>query len=141
VIEFTKEDTTYRLPAVRETRRWLAAIIEGYQKQLGEITVVFCSDAYLLKINQESLNHHDYTDIITFDYCVDDWVSGDLFVSVQRVQENAKSYGVSTREEMARVLAHGVLHLIGFQDKTPQTQTAMREAENRALAQLFHVKH
>lgn len=141
MIQFTKEDTTYRLPAVQETRRWLTAIIEGYQKQLGEITVVFCSDAYLLKINQESLNHHDYTDIITFDYCVDDWVSGDLFVSVQRVQENAKTYGVSPREEMARILAHGVLHLIGFQDKTAQTKAAMREAENRALAQLFHVKH
>ncbi|MGB1075998.1 MAG: rRNA maturation RNase YbeY [Flavobacteriales bacterium] len=141
MILFTKEDTTYRLPGIRETRRWLTAIIEGYEKRLGEITVVFCSDAYLLKINQESLQHNDYTDIITFDYCVDDWVSGDLFVSVPRVQDNAKKYGVSQREEMARVLVHGVLHLIGFQDKTTQTQAAMREAENRALAQLFHVKH
>lgn len=141
VIQFLNADHPYRLRETKKIRAWLQGVISNYGKQEGEITVVFCSDDYLLKINQESLNHHDYTDIITFDYCVDDLISGDLFISVPRVQENGRLFQTGSRQEMCRVLVHGILHLIGFQDKTDQTQAAMRDAENRALAELFHVKH
>lgn len=141
VIQFLNADHPYRLREIKRIRAWLQDVISGYDKQEGEISVVFCSDDYLLKINQESLNHHDFTDIITFDYCVGDIVSGDLFISVPRVQENGRLFRTGSRHEMCRVIVHGILHLIGFQDKTDQTQATMREAENRALAELFHVKH
>lgn len=141
MIQFINADHPYRLRELKNIRAWLQDVIAGYDKLEGEITIVFCSDDYLLKINQESLNHHDYTDIITFDFCVGDVISGDLFISVPRVFENGRAFGTGSRQEMCRVLVHGVLHLIGFQDKTDQTQASMRKAENRALAQLFHVKH
>ena len=140
VISFHNADHPYRHRQIRKTRAWLEDLISGYDKEVGEIAVVFCTDSYLLEINQKELNHHDYTDIITFDYCAGDWISGDLYISVDRIRENARKFQVKPLEEMSRVMAHGVLHLIGFQDKTPQTQAAMRSAENRALAELFHVK-
>lgn len=140
MISFHNADHPYRHRQIRKTRDWLEALIHGYDKRVGEVAIVFCTDSYLLKINQKELNHHDYTDIITFDYCAGDLISGDLYISVDRVRENARNYQVKPIEEMSRVMAHGVLHLIGFQDKTSQTQAAMRDAENRALAELFHVK-
>lgn len=140
MISFHNADHPYRHPQIRNTRAWLEALIHGYEKEVGEIAIIFCTDSYLLEINKEELNHHDYTDIITFDYCAGDLISGDLYISVDRIRENAAKFEVKSLEEMSRVMAHGVLHLIGFQDKTPQTQAAMRNAENRALAELFHVK-
>jgi rRNA maturation RNase YbeY len=96
----------------------------------GEITIVFCIDDYLLEINKTYLNHDFYTDIITFDYSGNDFVSGDLFISVDRVKDNAESFSVSFDNELKRVIYHGVLHLCGYKDKTEKDEKEMREKEN-----------
>ena len=140
MIQFLNADHPFRVPQKRKTRGWLQGIIHGYEKTEGEINIICCSDAYMLNINQRELNHDTYTDIITFDFCVGDVTSGDLFISVDRTKENARTFGVKHQIEFSRVMAHGILHLIGFHDKTPKQKASMREAENRALAQLFHVK-
>jgi len=105
--------------------------IEGFKK--GELTVVFCSDAYLLTMNKQHLNHDYYTDIITFSYVEDGIISGDLFISVDRVFENAIHERVSNQKEMARVLIHGLLHLCGYNDKTKEESRVMRLKENQYL--------
>jgi probable rRNA maturation factor len=102
--------------------------LENYES--GEITIVFCTDDYLLEINKTYLNHDFYTDIITFDYSGNDFVSGDLFISVDRVKDNAESFSVSFDNELKRVIYHGVLHLCGYKDKTEKDEKEMREKEN-----------
>ena len=101
----------------------------------GEITIVFCIDDYLLEINKTYLNHDFYTDIITFDYSGNDFVSGDLFISVDRVKDNAESFSVSFDNELKRVIYHGVLHLCGYKDKTENDEKEMREKENFYIKQ------
>lgn len=118
---------------------WLEKIIKTEKKSLGEISYIFCDDDYLLEINIKHLNHDDYTDIITFNYNEEDVISGDIFISTERVEENAKTYDVSFEEELLRVMAHGVLHLIGYNDKTNEESIIMREKENEKI-KLFHVK-
>lgn len=118
---------------------WLEKIIKTEKKSLGEISYIFCDDDYLLDINIKHLNHDDYTDIITFNYNEEDVISGDIFISTERVEENAKTYDVSFEEELLRVMAHGVLHLIGYNDKTNEESIIMREKENEKI-KLFHVK-
>ena len=121
---------------------WYTDIVSVYSKHLGEVTVIFCSDEYLLNMNREHLDHDYYTDIITFDYSEGDTVSGDLFISVDRVRDNAMNIGVSFQDEVHRVCIHGVLHLCGLKDKTDEEELAMRVAENLALdRRLFHVEH
>lgn len=104
--------------------------IKNKNKVTGDISIVFCSDEYLLEINREHLGHDFYTDIITFDYCEDDTVSGDLFISIDRVKENAKSFGKNIENEIVRVAGHGVLHLLGFNDKTEEDQKEMTKCED-----------
>ena len=116
-------------------------ITEHEGKDLAELSIIFCSDDELLSINQKHLNHDYYTDIITFDYSTDSYISGDLFVSVDRVSDNAEIEGVSFIEEIHRVVFHGVLHLLGYNDKEYEDVLVMREKENFYLAKLFHVKH
>lgn len=108
---------------------------------LGDITFVFCSDEELLGVNKEFLNHDYYTDIITFDYSEGSVISGDLFISIDRVKENALSFNVQITEELHRVAFHGVLHLLGYNDKTEAEVIIMRSKENHYLNKLFHVKH
>lgn len=115
---------------------WFGKICHTEGKLLGDVSVVFCSDTYLLELNKRHLQHDFFTDIITFDYSEGDRVAGDLFVSVDRVYENADAYNVSRETELNRVSAHGILHLLGYKDKTPQEVTVMREKENEALALL-----
>ncbi len=105
-------------------------LIQNENKHAGEITVVFCSDDYLLKINEQYLNHNYYTDIVTFDYVENSVISGDLFISVDRVNENASQLGVNFDEELYRVIFHGILHLCGFKDKTNAEKRLMREKED-----------
>lgn len=112
---------------------WLNKVIVCEGKESGEISVVFCSDEYLLKINQDYLKHDYYTDIISFDYSEENFVSGDLFISVDRVEENAVEFGVSFSEELKRVCVHGVLHLCGYKDKSDEEVNQMREKENQYL--------
>ena len=112
---------------------WIVNTIENEKKEGGEINVIFCSDDYLLNMNKEHLNHDYFTDIITFDFCQGNIVSGDLFISVDRVGENAKDFNVEFNKELHRVIIHGVLHLIGFNDKTDEEQSLMTEKENQYL--------
>lgn len=112
---------------------WLSKLCREEGKSLGELSLIFCSDEYLLKVNREHLNHDYYTDIITFDYCNDVVVSGDLFISVERVRENAKEFRQLFHVELNRVVAHGTLHLIGYGDKSEAEARTMREKEKFAL--------
>ena len=121
-------------------KSWLKQIIESRNKSVGEISIVMCSDKLLLETNQKYLNHDYYTDIITFDYTEDGEISGDLMISYERVKENAKKENVAVQEELRRVMAHGVLHLLGLKDKSEREAAEMRAQEDAAL-DLFHVEH
>lgn len=112
---------------------WISKVIEENQFTLGELTYIFCSDEYLLDMNKEHLNHDYYTDIITFNYNEGFSLSGDLFISYDRIKDHAKEFGVDVFDELSRVMVHGVLHLIGFNDKTDEEQELMTEKENEYL--------
>lgn len=115
---------------------WLSKVCESEGKTLGELSLIFTSDEYLLNMNKEHLNHDYYTDIITFDYTEVGVVSGDLFISVDRVNDNATSLNVSRETELNRVVVHGTLHLIGYGDKSDKEAKLMREKENYYLSQI-----
>ena len=108
-------------------------LLEQESKVLGDISIIFVTDSYLLEMNQKYLDHDYYTDIITFDYCVTNIVSGDLFISVDRVQENAGIVNVDFLIELHRVMIHGILHLCGYNDQTDEEKRVMRELENKYL--------
>ncbi|MCG2792735.1 MAG: rRNA maturation RNase YbeY [Weeksellaceae bacterium] len=112
------------------TTDWLENLIISENKKLGEINYIFCDDDRLLKINQDYLHHDYYTDIITFDYVRGKTISGDIFVSLPRILDNASTLSLDTESEFRRVLAHGLLHLCGYKDKTKEEKSAMREKEN-----------
>lgn len=112
---------------------WIAKVAHTYGKKIGEINYIFCDDEKILEINRQFLQHDYYTDIITFDYCEGDTLSGDIFISVDTVTANAKEYSVSFDEELKRVMIHGILHLCGQNDKTADEQQEMRIKENNAL--------
>ena len=111
----------------------LSNVVKTELKELGDISIIFVSDQYLLEMNQKYLNHDYFTDIITFDYCEDNVISGDLFISVDRVKENADSFNVDELTEIHRVMIHGVLHLCGYKDKTEEEEMNMRLLENKYL--------
>ncbi|WP_136468151.1 rRNA maturation RNase YbeY [Flagellimonas onchidii] len=118
---------------------WISRIIESEGFQLGQIDYIFCTDDYLLNVNQQYLNHDTFTDIITFDYSSGRTLSGDIFISSDRVSENARTYGVTFENELLRVMSHGVLHLMGYADKTEDEQSVMRTKEEEKI-KLFHVE-
>jgi len=115
-------------------QKWLEDIILSEEKKLGEINYIFCDDEYLLKINQDYLQHDYYTDIITFDYVKGKTISGEIFVSLQRISDNASTLSRDYEEELKRVLAHGILHLAGYKDKTEAEEKEMRRMEDLYLA-------
>ncbi len=136
-ISFFFEDTLFDLPPQTVLEEWIADIIIQEGKLLKHINYIFCSDTYLLKINQEYLAHDYYTDIITFDSSNSiDVIEGDIFVSTDRVRENALTLGHSFFAELNRVLVHGVLHLLGYDDSSPDLQTQMRVKEDSYLSLL-----
>lgn len=112
---------------------WLSKVTALEQKEMGDITLIFCSDEYLLNVNREYLDHDYYTDIITFDYTEDNIVSGDLFISLDRVADNAQIHTVDFINELNRVVVHGVLHLCGYKDKSEEDEKLMRSKENQML--------
>ncbi len=112
---------------------WLESILRMYEHNNCTLSYVFCTDDYLLNMNKEYLNHDYYTDIITFNYNEENSLIGDLFISYDRVLDNAKEYNVSGFDELCRVMAHGLLHLVGFNDKTKEEELEMRENENKCL--------
>lgn len=135
-IGFFSEDTDF-LPADQEKlSQWIIKVIESEGNTPGAVSFIFCSDEYLLKMNIEHLQHDYYTDIITFDYCEGPVVSGDLFISVDRVRENASELRIPFEDELHRVMVHGVLHLLGHGDKTEAEERAIRAREDKHLAQL-----
>ncbi|WP_265131984.1 rRNA maturation RNase YbeY [Chryseobacterium oranimense] len=115
-------------------QKWLEDIILSEGKKPGEINYIFCDDEYLLKINQDYLQHDYYTDIITFDYVKGKTISGEIFVSLQRISDNASTLSRDYEEELKRVLAHGILHLAGYKDKTEEEEKEMRRMEDLYLA-------
>ena len=135
-IFFHTVEITFVLEGENRTSTWLTKLVESHEKKVGELNYIFCSDDYLLKMNQEHLNHDYFTDIITFDYCEKDVVSGDLFISIDRTKENAKTFGKTQINELNRVMAHGLLHLLGFNDKTAEDIAEMRSMEEEALNML-----
>ncbi len=112
---------------------WINGVAKRHDKEIKELSYIFCSDDYLLRVNKEYLNHDDYTDIITFNYNEESSLSGDLFISYERVVDNARDANVSIFDELCRVMIHGVLHLIGFNDKSDAEQTEMTKKENECL--------
>jgi rRNA maturation RNase YbeY len=119
---------------------WIESIIESEDKILGEINYIFCDDEYLHQINVQYLDHDTLTDIISFDYTEGDIISGDIFLSIERVQDNANDFKVSFEEELKRVMSHGVLHYCGYKDKSEADEQLMRTKEEEKI-QMFHVKH
>ena len=132
-IQFSHEDIKFDLKRKAVLKKWIKAVIEKEKKETGIINYVFTSDESLLKINMKYLDHNTYTDIITFDYSKGKKVSGDIFISVDRVKDNADKFEVGFNEELSRVMIHGVLHLCGYKDKTKTDSGLMRGKENAAL--------
>lgn len=133
-VRFAYDGVRFRLKESQGLKNWLSSVVTSHNKRLGRILFVFVSDVRLLQINQLFLNHDYYTDIITFDYCDQDLISGEIYISVDRVLENSASMNVLFEEELLRVLAHGVLHLVGFKDGKPEETIVMREAEDKAVS-------
>jgi probable rRNA maturation factor len=133
MLDISYELTSDLQLSITETESWIEVVCRKEGKTVDQLSLVFCSDNYLLAINQQHLNHDYFTDIVTFDYCVDDAVCGDLFISVDRVAENAVTYGVSFVHELHRVIIHGVFHLCGYNDKSVEEETIMRSKEDGAL--------
>ena len=133
MINFYEEDIKSHLRNRRVIKQWIKDIISSYNYTTGNISYIFCSDDYLLNINRQYLSHDYYTDVITFDYDENNIVSGDIFISVDTVKSNSEQYSVSYNCELYRVIIHGVLHLCGLKDKTPEDAKLMREAEEKSL--------
>lgn len=118
---------------------WITRILESESFLVGQIDYIFCTDDYLLELNKQYLNHDTLTDIITFDYTTANTISGDVFISTERVKDNAETFGVEFTNELLRVMAHGLLHLIGYGDKSDEEKTVMRQKEEEKI-KMFHVE-
>ena len=134
-IQFHSEGIAFNIKNKLALKRWIASAIEHYDQIPGNINIIFCSDEFLLDINRQFLDHDYYTDIVTFDYC-DTRINGDLFISIDRVQDNATKMSLVLNNEIYRVIIHGVLHLLGQSDKTEKEQAAMRAKENEQLEKI-----
>ena len=135
MVSYYNEDIVFLFKEKRLTSRWLKFVAESESKRLGDVAVIFCSDNYILDVNIKYLQHDYYTDIITFDYCEGNRLSGDLFISIDSVRENASFYGTEFADELNRVIVHGLLHLIGYDDHTKEDIAIMRAKENYYLSQ------
>jgi len=136
-IQFFTEEIEYRLRDKRELRGDLERVIIQEKFLYGPVNFILCSDAFLKEYNKRFLNHNYFTDVITFDYSEEEnYVTGDVFISLDRIRENAKSYQVSSRKELLRVMIHGLLHLMGMNDQSEEEKKAMREKEDYYLKYL-----
>ena len=136
-ITFNTEDILFHLEQPERVQHWIEAIIHNYSCTLNFVNFIFCSDDYLHKLNVQYLDHDTLTDIITFPYTNLPNIEGDIFISIERIKENAIQFDVSFENELLRVIIHGILHLCGFTDKTPEQKEAMHQKENEALAFYF----
>jgi len=133
-------ETDFKLEDENKYLAWVYKICSSEEYTLGDLNYIFCDDSYLLNINQTYLRHDDYTDIITFDYTVGKVLSGDIYISIERVSENSVSYSVSLQNELLRVMAHGLLHLMAYKDKEIGHIAEMRAKEDEKI-KMFHVEH
>ncbi|MCW3084997.1 MAG: ybeY [Bacteroidetes bacterium] len=136
MITFNNQDVKFTLKEKALLKKWIVSTIEKKKRKVGELNFIFCPDEHLLGINKQYLNHDTYTDIITFDYSKEDVnlpVSGDIFISIDRVKENAEKFGKTFENELHRVLIHGTLHLLGYADKTKSAKAEMTKQEDLAL--------
>lgn len=133
MVKYFNEDIKFVFKNKLGNNRWLKFVAGSEMRKIGDINIIFCSDNYILDVNMQYLQHDYFTDIITFDYCEDDVLSGDLFISIDSVRENASFYGTEFSEELNRVIVHGVLHLIGYDDHNDEDIKQMREKENYYL--------
>ena len=136
MISYYFEDTDFIFKGKTLNNKWLKLVAESEIRRIGDISIIFCSDNYILDVNQKYLNHDYFTDIITFDYCEGDKLSGDLFISVDSVMENSVEYGTEFKDELNRVIVHGILHLIGYDDHNKKDIEVMRKKENYYLSLL-----
>ena len=132
MIEFYSE-TDFKIEDTKALNRWISEVVLHENHELGELTYVFCDDEYLYKLNLQFLNHDTLTDIISFDNSLGKQIHGEVYISIERVKENASIYGVAFLEELHRVIIHGVLHFCGYQDKSEKQQEVMTGKENEAL--------
>lgn len=130
LISFDSEDISFELENADSMQKWISDTITTEGKSVGEISYIFCSDKYLHKINLEHLDHDTFTDIITFNYCEEDLINSDIFISIDRIKENAISFKTTFDDELCRVIIHGILHLIGYDDKTDEDKLMMRAKED-----------
>lgn len=134
-IHFFKEDIRFRLLHKTELCKWIIRAVQNHSFQLSELNFIFCSDKYLLQLNKKYLNHNYYTDIITFDNSLEKKkISGDIFISVDRVKANAEKFKTTFKDELHRVIIHGVLHLLGFNDKSEKDKRVMKRMEDEWLS-------
>ena len=133
MVSYFTQDTGFKFTGKLVNNRWLKIMAESESRKLGNINIIFCSDPYILDINKKYLKHNYYTDIITFDYCEGQVLSGDLFISVDTVRANAVFYKTDFSEELNRVIIHGVLHLAGYDDQTDDQKAQMRSKEDYYL--------
>jgi|ERR1035437_7925536 rRNA maturation RNase YbeY len=139
MINFQTQDINFKIKNKTILKQWISDVISKKKRNRGDITFVFCSDNFLLNINKQYLNHDTFTDIITFDYSkenIDQKISGDVFISIDRVKENAVTYSKSFENELHRVIIHGTLHLLGYTDKTKIAKEQMTKQENNCLQML-----
>lgn len=136
-VKFYNQDIKFKLSEKNRIKKWVKTIVKEHKKELGDINYILCSDSYLIEINKKFLNHDYFTDIITFNYNFDEFIEGDIFISIDTVNFNSKKYKTNPQEELLRVIIHGILHLLGFNDKSKEEKLKMRDLENWAL-KLYH---
>jgi rRNA maturation RNase YbeY len=139
MISFNYEND-FELSNEEQLSNWISRVIASEEKKEGEISYIFCDDDYLLNLNEQYLNHDTLTDIISFDYSMGNEIHGDIFISTERVKDNATDFKVSFEEELKRVMVHGVLHYCGYKDKTEEDEALMRSKEDEKI-KMFHVEH
>jgi probable rRNA maturation factor len=134
-VRYFSEGISFKVPNPRKTSSWIKSVIQVNKAKLKEVSFIFCSDSYLLQMNQSFLNHNTLTDIITFDYSKSrNALEGEIYISVERVLENAEKFEVSFEQEIKRVMIHGILHLLGFKDKKVKEKAQMRKKEEACLS-------
>jgi len=134
LIHFFEEQIRFKLSKPRKTTAWILEVISLEKSTTKGLNFIFCNDSYLRKINIEYLRHHNLTDIITFDYSEESGIQGDVYISIQRVKENALKFNTEFDDELHRVIVHGVLHLLGYSDKTTRAKATMRKKEDAYLS-------
>ncbi|MCQ2131309.1 MAG: rRNA maturation RNase YbeY [Bacteroidales bacterium] len=130
MISYFNQDIDFKLKGKLINNQWLKLVAESEIRRIGDVNIIFCSDNYILDVNMKYLGHDYFTDIITFDYCEKDRLNGDLFISIDSVRENALHYGTEFETELNRVMVHGILHLIGYDDHSKKDIKVMREKED-----------